>query len=535
MAKIVVNPEAELPVRPGDIRLSEEFLSSLKLFSSLKKTPAFSKFPGTCVLRHFRRNEVICREGEAGGTAFYLLTRADLATLIDRCEQKLQQAPTESVRELRRLLQSVNPNSDEPTGADENQPRRLATARLMVDMRAGASTKSAGRKSRPTDDDVHHPAIIANDGPTDFNYETRQAAICEGEVFGEMSCLTRQPRSATIVVDTDCFAIEFLRNILEQMRKDSAYNAEAEKKYRARVLEGHVRQLSIFRSLSTEEFKQFQDHIELVRFEPGTMIWDEGDPSDAMYIVRSGIVQVIQSLHWRLKEESISDWSRFSSAFQSGGDTRPIVDVIRKALPPEVWEQRASEELPESSINRIAVIDALNNLAKTDVLLASKAAQSAMLDYRMTRETASFSPKVKSWSELQIRRANRILFHLLFPDIVAPPEPAGLSRVLQYLGRGGVFGEIGVVKKVPRTAACVAYAHPQLDRETTDVEVVRIPADVVDRIAAVSATVRAEIEKLITAREKRSARFFATFGELVVRVTKGRRPRATSRPKLNAD
>src|SRR5262249_36527810 len=162
----------------------------------------------------------------------------------------------------------------------------------------------------------------------------------------------------------------------------------------ARVLEGHLRQLSIFRYLSTEEFKQLQDHIELVRFEPGTMIWDEGDPSDAAYIVRSGIVQVIQSLRWRLKEESILDWLKFSSALQSGSEARPIIDVIRKALPPEVNEILTSASLIESSNNRITVIDALNNLAKTDVLLASKAAQTAMLDYRMTRETSSFAPKV---------------------------------------------------------------------------------------------------------------------------------------------
>ena len=128
-----------------------------------------------------------------------------------------------------------------------------------------------------------------------------------------------------------------------------------------------------------------------------------------------------------------------------------------------------------------------------------------MTDSRMTRETAAFPPKVKSWTGLQLRRANRVLFHLLFPKLVAGAEPVGLARVMQYLGRGSIVGEIGVVRKSPRTATCVAYSHPQVDRDATEVELVRVPADVVYEIEAKSKRVRADIEKLIASREQRSA------------------------------
>jgi Fe-S-cluster-containing hydrogenase component 2 len=128
-----------------------------------------------------------------------------------------------------------------------------------------------------------------------------------------------------------------------------------------------------------------------------------------------------------------------------------------------------------------------------------------MSDHRLTRETAEYAPKVKSWTELQIRRANRVLFHVLFQDSVVPAEPVGLARVMEYTSRGGILGEIGVVNKRPRTAACVAYAHPQLDREATAVELVRVPAEVVYEIEAASDKARIEIENLIASREKRSA------------------------------
>ena len=43
MAKTVVNPEAELPPRDGDIQLTEELLAAVSVFASMKKAPAFAK------------------------------------------------------------------------------------------------------------------------------------------------------------------------------------------------------------------------------------------------------------------------------------------------------------------------------------------------------------------------------------------------------------------------------------------------------------------------------------------------------------
>ena len=44
--------------------------------------------------------------------------------------------------------------------------------------------------------------------------------IRAGELFGEMSCLYRTPRSATVVARRDCYMIEMLRNILDMIQKD---------------------------------------------------------------------------------------------------------------------------------------------------------------------------------------------------------------------------------------------------------------------------------------------------------------------------
>ena len=203
MAKTVVNPTAELPPRTGDIVLSLEQLAVLAVFASVKKAPTFSKFPGSYVLRHYQPGEAICHQGQPGQSAFYMLTADDLAVLAKSSEEG-----TANLSAIQRLHQQV--------GSAAAQPSRLATARLLAAGIAqskftksfwGSLAKKIGGKTTPS---RSKPQLIRNDGPTDINYETREAAIYEGEVFGEMSCLTRQPRSATIVADQECFALEIL-------------------------------------------------------------------------------------------------------------------------------------------------------------------------------------------------------------------------------------------------------------------------------------------------------------------------------------
>ena len=145
MAKTVINPEAELVARPGDIDLTLDQLSLLGVFASLKKGPGFDKFPGTYVLRHFRAGEVICRQGESGGTAFYLLAAKDVEALTKppAVEGDAPAAPVASVPpELaRHAQQSVR-------GPGDDKARRVATAKLIVD--TAKSPGSRGTRNTAT-------------------------------------------------------------------------------------------------------------------------------------------------------------------------------------------------------------------------------------------------------------------------------------------------------------------------------------------------------------------------------------------------
>lgn len=474
MAKTVVNPTAELPPRASDIPLSLEQLGGLALFASIKKAPSFSKFPGSYVLRRYQAGEAICHQGQAGWSAFYMLTAADLAALGLRPEKPA-------------------------TGAE-----RLATARLLSAVPSQSATRTFWQRlfggSPQANSAASTPQLIPNDGPTDINYESREAAIYAGEVFGEMSCLTRQPRSATVVADEECFALEILRNVLDQMRKDPQYKQQSEQKYRDRVLEGHLRGLSLFALLTPEQFRKVMGRVELVEYAPGAVLWDEGDPSTEVYVVRSGMVQVLQSFPWRLTGDAITNWPNLVNGLlgEREGDG-----------PRATWWNKLSAGLQEKLANcggePISDIEAqflaeCDALAKSGELVAAKEMASLLTSEVFERDGAKFDAKIKNWTPLQHRRGTRILYHLLMPEVIAAPPPAGMQRVLRYLGRGDALGEIGLVLNRPRTATCVAYAHSDANIEATNVELVRVPADVFSDLIAMSPQVRAEVDRMVSRR-----------------------------------
>ena len=153
--------------------------------------------------------------------------------------------------------------------------------------------------------------MIPIDGPSDIDSETRQAPLYEGELFGEMSCMNRSPRSATVVATGQCYLLEMVRNVLDTLHNDPKYKLRMDAVYRERVLEGHIRQLSLFNELDEAEFSKLREHVELVDFESGGVICEEFGESDCIYVIRSGVVKVVANA-WtslRMAEFEASDWT----------------------------------------------------------------------------------------------------------------------------------------------------------------------------------------------------------------------------------
>lgn len=244
---------AKLSVDAG-VRMTAADLVGIDIFRDLDRR-VIEKFPGTVVRREFAAGEVICREGEGGTTAFYLL------------EGSVQ------VFIARRLAGGAA------------GPRRgwgAALARWI-----------GGRRIRPPQhgDD----AIIPIDANVDLTWGQPRTTLGPGEVFGEMSCLNLAPRSATVVAETDCVMLEILRNMYEQLQKAPTFRERMDANYRARALQGHLRNVPIFRDLPDEVIERLQGRAQLVAVDAGTTIFSEGDEADGVYIIRLGQVRVSQA------------------------------------------------------------------------------------------------------------------------------------------------------------------------------------------------------------------------------------------------
>src|SRR6266849_533722 len=292
MAKQLM-PKAELEARASDVKLTDEQFLKIGLFAQLKRKPSLDKFPGAMVLRRYRKGEVIFRQGEAGWTAFYTLTSEDLLAIEGKeskpapaagkenkpapaAGKENEPAPdlfkTLSPGEMKTLLLRVKELQETPARSDELRTLasvNLAIARPTPRQEAGFFQRFQRRLFGGGTERGAKPLYVPSDGPRDLDYQTLQSFLYEGELFGEMSCLYRTPRSATVVATRDCYMLEMLRNILDQLQKDPAYKAQTDEIYKKRVFELYLRQLTIFRDLTDEQFEALRGRLDLVTFESG--------------------------------------------------------------------------------------------------------------------------------------------------------------------------------------------------------------------------------------------------------------------------
>src|SRR5882672_5415356 len=118
------------------------------------------------------------------------------------------------------------------------------------------------------------------------------AELGPGDLFGEMTCMSLYPRSATVQATTDCTMFEMLRNVLDIIQRYKTVRAQIEAAYRKRALDDHLRSVPIFAGLTDEFIESLRANVDVVRFGKGDVICHQGDVADAFYLVRIGFVKV---------------------------------------------------------------------------------------------------------------------------------------------------------------------------------------------------------------------------------------------------
>jgi CRP-like cAMP-binding protein/Fe-S-cluster-containing dehydrogenase component len=259
---------------PAVEKLSAEELAQNPLFEGVA-TPFLQWNAGAVVRRHFKAGDVICREGEFGSTAFYIEKGKVEVTI---------QAPLKHVKNLNR---------------PENRTRR---GPFGLALRLASALVSRDQDRREEESTAHYIHI---DAPVPLRYdrpdERPVATLGAGELFGEMTCMSFYPRSATVRALADCTMLEMLRNVLYILQRNKKSRAKLDAMYRERAISSHLRSVQLFTEALADdrELTRFVDflrpRVQLLRLNPGDVIFRQGDPADNFYLVRIGFVKVAQA------------------------------------------------------------------------------------------------------------------------------------------------------------------------------------------------------------------------------------------------
>jgi len=241
---------------PGAKGFEAEELLQIPVFKGVSGT-FLELNRGAIVKRRFRKGEVICREGEFGSTAFYIVegqARVSISTPIAHVKTQ---------------------------GGAKGFFKRLTST--LVAREADKREEEARDKSIPIDASV------------DLAYGNPVAELSPGDLFGEMTCMNFYPRSATVVAESEVTSYEMLRNVLDIMLKNKTFRAQLDETYRRRALENHLRGVPMFADLSPDFIEHLKQSVELQRFAPGQRIALQGEPADSFYLVRIGFVKISEN------------------------------------------------------------------------------------------------------------------------------------------------------------------------------------------------------------------------------------------------
>jgi len=248
--------QTALGAGPGFEPVGLDELKQLSFFQGVSGT-FLSLNRGAIVRRNFKRGEMICREGEYGSTAFYILEGKARVSISS------PMAHVKTIGRLKRFLGKLSSRL-----AEREQDKRAEETEQQW---------------------------IPIDAPVDLAYENPVADLGPGDLFGEMTCMSLYPRSATVRAATDCTVLEMLRNVLDIMQRSKNFRAQLDKSYRQRALDTHLRAVPVFAGLTDEFIESLREKVELIRYSPGQVICHQGDPADSFYLVRIGFVKVSQA------------------------------------------------------------------------------------------------------------------------------------------------------------------------------------------------------------------------------------------------
>ncbi|HUL60733.1 MAG TPA: cyclic nucleotide-binding domain-containing protein [Anaeromyxobacteraceae bacterium] len=121
------------------------------------------------------------------------------------------------------------------------------------------------------------------------------AHLGEADYFGEMALISGAPRAATVTAEEPGEVLEFPAEVLGALAASYPHvTASLRRFYRRRLLANAMAISPVFRPFAKEDRKRVMERFRSRRVSPGEVIVREGSPSDGLYVILDGAVDVVK-------------------------------------------------------------------------------------------------------------------------------------------------------------------------------------------------------------------------------------------------
>jgi CRP-like cAMP-binding protein len=182
-----------------------------------------------------------------------------------------------------------------PIFSDLSREAFVALTRGMVLHRVRAGEEVVRERERGTSFYVVASGRLAVTRRDDGGDPVVLARLGEGDFFGEMALLSGAPRSATVAAEEDCEVLELPAEVLRAVAGRHPHLAQSLRRfYRQRLLANAMAVSPVFRPFQRGERKLLMERFRARDVAAGETIVREGAPSDGLYVVLEGAVDVVK-------------------------------------------------------------------------------------------------------------------------------------------------------------------------------------------------------------------------------------------------
>ncbi len=152
------------------------------------------------------------------------------------------------------------------------------------------------------------------------SYAGGERRLSRGEFFGEMSLIAGRPRPETAIAGDNCIVLETpRRTILKLIASNDAVREGIDWVFIVRELQRHFAPAA-----TVEELRPIADDIKQHSFKAGERLWEPGDSSESLHLIRSGTVLMFNEIDGKrslIAEERAGELVGFMSMYNQSTRT----------------------------------------------------------------------------------------------------------------------------------------------------------------------------------------------------------------------